>query len=60
MFSTERVVHERGMTLVMVDASFHFKFTNFRIGNPNLDMSYLRTCPIHTLDSRCKKRITSV
>jgi hypothetical protein len=26
------------MRLVMLDAIFHFKFNNFRILNPNLDM----------------------
>ena len=60
MFSTECVVPERGIILVMVDASSHFKFTNLRILNWKLDMLYKRTCTTHTLDSQCKKSITSI
>jgi hypothetical protein len=60
MFSTECVVPERGITLVMVDASSHFKFINLRILNWKLDMSYKKTCTTHTLDSWCKKSITSI
>ena len=60
MFSNDGIVPERGIIMVMVDGSFHFKFINLRILNWNLDTLYMKTCTTHTLHFQCKKKFTSI